>query len=88
MNIKLTMVVKNSATTKEIHTPSNPHIKGKISMAAICKTKVLKNESSADITPLFNAVKNEEPKIEYPANKKLNEKIKNPRRVMPIRASS
>lgn len=45
----------------EIHIPSIPSISGRIKTAEICKTNVLRKEISAEISPLFNAVKNDEP---------------------------
>ena len=62
----------------------SPNSNGKIKTAATWKTKVLKNEIIAEIGPLFNAVKKDEPKMANPANKNEKEKIKNARIVSPL----
>ena len=54
--------------------PFTPKTRGKVSTAVLSNTSVLKNEIAAEITPLFNAVKNAEqntlkpPKINEMAN--------------------
>ena len=66
-----------SATTMESQIPSSFQIIGSSSTAATWNTSVLRNEINADVSPSFNAVKNEEPKIENPENRNENEKIAN-----------
>ena len=47
----------NSATIKESQIPSMPKISGKLKTATTWKTKVLKKEITADVTPSLRAVK-------------------------------
>lgn len=62
----------SSAPTIEIQIPSRPPKSGSSKTAAAWNTTVRKNEIAAETPPLFNAVKNDEPKIAYP--EKRNEK--------------
>ena len=62
-----------SAATTASHTPSSPISRGKSSTAAIWNTSARRNEISADTAPLFRAVKNAEPKMPPPANRKDSE---------------
>ena len=74
INITVTITARASATTIENQIPSTPlKIIGKIITAATWKTRVLINEMIAEIGPLFRAVKNDEPKIANPENKKEKE---------------
>ena len=73
MNIADSVAAANSATTTEAQIPSSPHTSGNNITAAIWKTSVLKNEMMAETSPLLSAVKNDEPNIASPENKKLNE---------------
>lgn len=69
----------------ESQIPSTPQKRGRIKTAAIWNTRVLKNAIDADISPLFKAVKKDEPKIANPENKKQKEKMENP---LMVRAKS
>ena len=60
----------NSAITIDTQIPSTSNRSGKMTTADIWNTNVLKKEMSADTSPLFSAVKNEEPNIAIPANRK------------------
>ena len=62
-------MAKNSAMEREYQTPSTPKKIGKINTLAIWKTSVRKKEIAAETTPLFKAVKKEEPKMLNPLNK-------------------
>ena len=73
MNISDNAAAANSATTTEAQIPSSPHTSGNNITAAIWKTSVLKNEMTAETSPLLSAVKNDEPNIASPENRKLNE---------------
>lgn len=73
----------SSATIIEAHIPSVPQISGIIITARIWKTRVLRNEIIAEVSPSFKAVKNDEPNIAIPA--KRNEKQKN---IKPLRVRS
>ena len=55
-----------SAPTTASHTPLSPQINGRIKMNAIWKTRVRKNEITAEIRPLLSAVKNADAKIFIP----------------------
>ncbi len=57
--------------------PPIPNISGNSITAAVWNTKVLKKEIMAETSPLFNAVKNEEPNIAIPAKRKENANIEN-----------
>ena len=59
-----------SAIDKDHQTPSPPNINGKIMIAVNWKTMSLNPDMSADTTPLFNAVKNDDKNIDIPQNKK------------------
>lgn len=63
----------SSATIMDIHMPSIPHSRGRIRTAAAWNSSVLKNEINADVSPSFNDVKKDEPKIAVPANRKEKE---------------
>ena len=67
-----------SAKGTASHTPSMPHICGKIVMPMVKNPKVLKNDKAADILPLDRAVNIADVKIFIPQHKKLYEKIKKP----------
>ena len=69
----VTQIASDSATTMEHHTPLIPNRYGSTSTATIWKAKVLKNAMQAEIRPLFNAVKNADPKMENPFNRKARE---------------
>ena len=58
-----------SATMIALQIPLSPKIIGRINIAPSSKISVLMNEMIADITPLFSAVKKEDPKILNPHNK-------------------
>ena len=70
--MSVTATAINSAVIMDNHIPSRPKKTGKIITAAHSKTRVLKNEISAEVSPSLRAVKNAEPKIAKPAKK--NEK--------------
>ena len=53
----------SSATVMAHQTPSKPKKRGKIKTAATSKTTVRRKEIAAETIPLFNAVKEDEPKI-------------------------
>ena len=55
--------------------PSSLNINGSSSTEAVWNTSVRKNETAAEIAPLFNAVKNEDVKIFIPARINENENI-------------
>lgn len=54
------IVEKTSANTTANQIPFIPNIIGNTSIAITSNTKVLKNEITADTTPLFKAVKNDD----------------------------
>ncbi len=58
--------------------PSNFHTSGRIKIAGIWNRKTREKERTAEIKPLFKAVKKDEPKMENPAKRKLKENKKNP----------
>lgn len=62
-------VDKISATTTQNQIAFAPKIRGRARINTTWKTSVLKNEIIAEITPLFSAVKNDEPKMLNPANR-------------------
>lgn len=64
--------IKSDATT-ENQMSFKPQIKGKINTAAIWKTRVRRKEIKAETSPLFNAVKKEEPYIDMPAKRNAKE---------------
>ena len=72
--MNVTIVARSSAMTNDSHTPSISITKGKSNTAEVWNTRVLKKDIIAEIRPLFNAVKNDEPKIAIPQNKNENEK--------------
>lgn len=86
MNVIVTAIT--SAATMESQIPSTCQSNGKVSTAAIWNTRVLIKEMAAEISPLFRAVKNDEPKIANPENKKEKEKMENARTVKFKSASS
>lgn len=59
-----------SAATIEAQIPSTFQNIGKIKTADIWNINVLIKDIVAEISPLFSAVKKDEPKIANPANKK------------------
>ena len=62
----LTINAKNSANTTASQIPFTPKITGSKNIIDIWNTIVLKNEITAEITPLFNAVNNDEVNILNP----------------------
>ena len=60
----------NSANTTDNQIPSTSKKRGNMSTAPTWNTNVLKKEIIAEISPLFSAVKNDEPKMLKPLNKK------------------
>ena len=64
-----------SATTMEIHIPSSLNNSGRHSTAITWKTSVLRKAINAETNPSFKAVKNDDPKMENPENKKQQEYI-------------
>lgn len=72
-NISETIKAKTSAKVIDHHIPSIPKISGSMITDANWKTKVLKNETIAEMTPLFNAVKKDEINILNPAKIKTKE---------------
>ena len=59
----------NSANTTDNQIPSIPKTSGNRSTAPTWNTSVLKNEIIAEMIPLFNAVKKDEPKMLKPLSK-------------------
>jgi len=59
----------NSDITMDIHTPYRSKIRGNVNTKITCKSKALVKERSAEITPLFKAVKKEEPNKFTPAKR-------------------
>ena len=59
---------RNSATTIDTQMPSVPINNGRRKTNPSWNTNVLKNEINAEINPLFNPVKNDDPNIENPTN--------------------
>ena len=57
--------------------PSTPKISGRRMTDEVWSTSVRKNEITAEMSPLFNAVKNEDAKILKPANRNANENSRN-----------
>ena len=58
--------VSASATLIALQIPLIPNQIGSVSTMITWNTNVLRNEMTADIRPLFNAVKNDDPKILIP----------------------
>ena len=77
MKTNVIISARNSATTTESQIPTTCKLSGKRSgrtrTAITWKSRVLKNDISAEIGPLLSAVKKDEPKIAKPANKNENE---------------
>ena len=69
IKITQTIAAKNSAIAIDNQIPSTFIKIGKVHTRINWNTTVLKKEHIAEINPLFNAVKNDEPKIAIPANK-------------------
>ena len=67
-----------SAPTAENQIPSTPQNLGRMRTAAVWKQRVRRKDITAEIKPLFKAVKKPELKIPIPAKRKANEKRKNP----------
>ena len=65
-------MAKSSANTLAAQTPSKPQIRGNSKTPATCNTSVLINDITAEISPLFSAVKNDELYIANPMNRKQN----------------
>lgn len=61
MQMAVTIKVRSSAKTTDDQIPSIAKKMGRIRTALIWNTSVRKKEISADKSPLFKAVKNEEP---------------------------
>ena len=51
----------HGATTTDSQMPSSLNISGRMRMAATSKTRLRKNEISAEVTPSLSAVKKDEP---------------------------
>ena len=66
----VTVTAITSAAIIEYQMPSIPQINGRIITAALSNNSVRRNEISAEVNPSFSAVKNAEPKMEIPANRK------------------
>lgn len=71
-------IVMNSATGTAIQTPVTPRKRGSIIRLITINTRVLENDTIADIFPLESAVNIPEEKILNPLNRKLYAKILNP----------
>lgn len=67
-----------SAKGTASHTPFIPKIRGSKRMWPASRTKVRRNERTADTFPLDRAVKLAEVKMFRPQNRKLKEKIRKP----------
>lgn len=63
IHIILTTIANNSATTTDNHIPFIPQTAGNIKIIATWNNNVLKNDISAEIKPLFKAVKNDDVNI-------------------------
>lgn len=72
-NISEITNAQTSANATDIQIPSKSKNTGRISTAASWNTSVLRNETAADIAPLFSAVKNDEVNILNPENRNVNE---------------
>ena len=66
------VVAKISAAVMAYQMPSTPKISGRRMTDKVWSTSVRKNEITAEMSPLFNAVKNEDAKILKPANRNAN----------------
>lgn len=66
MQVIVTIRQKASAQMTADHTPSIAKISGSTSTLTTSKKRVRMNEISAEIAPLFKAVKSDEPKILNP----------------------
>ena len=69
INVNVITIARNSATTIDDHIPSTPKMSGKIKTHTNWNTKQRQNEMIADINPLFNPVKKDDPNIVYPVKK-------------------
>ena len=67
----VTIRESSSATITENHTPSSAvgNIIGRSITVEVWKTRVRRNEIIAETPPLLSAVKNDEPKMLYPAKR-------------------
>ena len=68
--MKAVVAARISAATIAHQTPFILKKIGKIIIAAVWKTKILRKEITAEIAPLLRAVKKAEPKIPNPFNRK------------------
>ncbi len=73
MNIADSTAARSSATIMEIQIPSTSNTSGRSITAAIWNTSVLKNDISAETSPLLSAVKKDEPNIAIPENRNEND---------------
>lgn len=67
------MNAHTSANATENHTPSSLKNIGRISTAASWNTSVRRNDTAAEIAPLFSAVKNDEHQMLKPESRNVNE---------------
>ena len=63
-------MLQHSATTMESQTPFSPQASGNTQTKIIWNTSVRKNDTIADVTPSFKAVKNPDEKIQKPLKAK------------------
>ena len=70
--------VINSAIPTALQIPLIPNNVGSKRIIIIWKTRVRRKEIAADITPLFSAVKKEDPKMLNPQIRKVRLKIRKP----------
>ena len=69
---------RSSAAMIESHTPSSFRKIGRIITAKTWKRSVLKNDIIAETNPSLSAVKNDEPNMLNPANRKEKQYMVNP----------
>ena len=75
-------IVRSSATATDDHIPFMPNIIGSRSTADNWNTRVRRNDIAADMGPLFNAVKNDEPNMLQPFIRNTKQYILNPMSVI------
>ena len=68
-----TIIARNSANGTDNHTPFTPKTNGNVKTEITTKTKVLKNDITAEILPFEKAVNNEELNKFNPMNKNAKE---------------
>ena len=81
MNAKETRHASASAAIVANQMPSTPNSAGRIRTHADWKRSVRANEITAEMSPLFSAVKKLEAKMFSPVSRKENEKMENACRV-------